>query len=643
MDEFEFPCPKCGESLISDEETAGTEAICPYCDKLIVMPDKAPVAPAPAAPAISPEKSQSGASSSLLPSRKQSGTPMPSSENIPADVTKSEGAPTENTGDPTHLPSGRSREAREDFDRLSAMAGGRQIDPLASTPVKGQISFHCPGCSRLIWIRPKDAGMVVNCAGCNQDVVCPQKEMEAKLLNAPASKKGSGSKGKGKTDLPSHRSADHLPAERMSSKREDSSSRTMLPSGPNRPGRTLTDSPETSPLQKTSVKPIPKQRDVEISPSELKRYRAASRERKIQRAITPHEELKSPPSDDATSGKTALPPSRGQSRRERSAPGIGGKGIPEPGAADGGHRLNAEHTPAFAAREELEQQMADASESADPWGNAQVPGGGGTRRLLILALVLGLPAIAAAAYFFLKNQDTASTVSVVDDSSNTSLDEAKAAENLLKKFLAAREVVDQLPLVRHPEVTEPRMQVHANQGHSQWPQVSKFGFANSGWINGKKFTGINVEFNDDSSRTAVFEMTPEGPKLDWESFVLFADPLMSEFVSTQPVTPGVYRVTCSLGDYYNFLYKDDIKYLCLDILGADEVSSCFGYADIDSEVAHELATLFAKEGQSMNPDDPQSKLAIKVMLKMHFKKGEDGESHSQAWIDAIESDSWMIP
>lgn len=624
MDEFEFPCPKCSEPLISDEETAGTEAICPYCDKLIVMPSKAQVT----------KKAPEVVENSHLPTRRHIGTPLPEAENIPVDSIPTEVIERRSSGDATHLPSGRARQDREDFDRLAAMASGPQIDPLDAAPTKGKVSFHCPGCARLIWIRPKDAGMIVNCAGCSQEVVCPQKGKEARLLN-PSAKIPTK---KAKTDLPSHRSADHLPSETMSNKREDGAKRTMLPSGPNRPGRTLGNEPAAPPMQKATVKPIPKQRDVEISPSELKRYRAASKERKIQRAMAPHEDSKSPL---AGSGKTTLPPSRGSSPSVRSS-SASSKGTPAAGGSES-HRLNEDRAPAFTAREELERQMVDNVDSSDGWGNTTESPGGGGRRLLLVALVLGLPAVAAAIFFFLQNQDSASTVSVEEEIVDTSIEEAEAAQSLLREFLNARTIDEQLPLVRHPEITKPRMLVHAEQGRPPLPQVSKFGWADSAPISGKEFMWIDVEFNDGNSRTAVFEVTEEGMKLDWESFVLFADPPMSEFVSRQPAEPGVYRVTCTLGDYYNHLYRDEFKFLCLEILGADEVSSCWAYTDTNSEVAVRLAQLFATSSQRLDPDNPNSKSGIRIMLKLHFEKDENGKSNSQAWIDDIVSESWMIP
>lgn len=192
------------------------------------------------------------------------------------------------------------------------------------------------------------------------------------------------------------------------------------------------------------------------------------------------------------------------------------------------------------------------------------------------------------------------------------------------------------------------MEIHEQQGHPPLPRVNQFQWPESGVIDDKEFMWIDVEFSDASSRTAVFEKTPEGLKLDWESFVFFADPVMSEFVSRQPEAPAVYRVVCSIDDYYNRLYDDEQKFLCLKVVGPDDISSCWAYTSIDSEESWELSRLFRRneglaEAEGSSAPKPDQEPTIKIMLKLRFVKDANGESNSQAWIDGIVSDSWIMP
>ena len=537
----------------------------------------------------------------------------------------------------SHLPSGRKREQRENLGRLAAMAGGRQIDPAASTPSGGKVSFHCPGCARLIWIRPKDAGKVVNCSGCSLEVVCPAPGKEPRLLHPKDARQI-----RSRTSLPTHRSEDHLPVEVMAKSRDDGHKRTPLPSGPNRPGRTLAGSPsEPAPIDE--VRPIPKNRDIEISPTELKRYRAASRERKIQRATAPLEELKTSPKPDTKA--SGLPPSQRKEGVRRHFPGkkaaaTGRTGTPAEDSL-GGHRLNPERVPTLDIREDLEPSTG---EPADAWGADSAKPARSTHRLLILALVLGVPAMAAAAFFAFRDREDAPIVPTNELKEDNPIDEFEASKALFEKFLAAASIEDRLPLVRHPDETRPRMKIYESQNHLPLPSVVEYRWPESGWLEDKKFTWIDILFNDGNPRTAVFEITPEGPKLDWESFVFFEDPPMSDFVSRQPEEPAVYRVICSIDHYYNRLYEDEEKYLCFHIMGPDEVSSCWAYADVHSDIGWDLSQLFKEQGQKpTDAEGTENKVSIKVMLKLRFEKDEKGESNSQAWIDEIVSESWVIP
>ena len=535
----------------------------------------------------------------------------------------------------TRLPSGKSRDSRENLEQLAAMAGGPQIDSNTSLS-KGKLSFHCPACARLIWIRSKDAGLTVLCEGCGSDVVCPSEGSPERLLEPAAPGKAAG-----RTKLPSHRSKDHLPVENLSSPDPESEkrSRTALPTGPNRPGRTLADKeapPKATP--RSQVKPIQKHRDIEISPSELKRYRANSRERKIQRATTPHEELvageKSSDSNPTGSAPTVLPPNKTST-----------EGAPLPGASVGaaGHRLNESRVPTFAVREDIDP---NTGEPLDSWGGVAPQPNHGMRRLLLLSVVVGVPALAAALFFMSRNQSNPDTTPVdPNDTTAHSIDETNAAQSILLEFLAARNIEEQLAFVRHPEETRPRMEAYKEQGHSRLPQVSGFGWSEAGWLSGTRFLWMDVEFNDGSSRTAVFEATDGKLKLDWESFVFFGNPDVATFFSKQPTEPGVYRVMCSIGDYYNNLYKDPYKYLCFNLVGADEISTCWAYTEGNSPVHRKLAELFKENRRraAESIDRSADGGTIKIMLKIHFVKDENGLSHSQAWIDEVVSDSWLIP
>ena len=87
----------------------------------------------------------------------------------------------------------------------------------------------------------------------------------------------------------------------------------------------------------------------------------------------------------------------------------------------------------------------------------------------------------------------------------------------------------------------------------------------------------NVLFKDISARTAIVEMTEDGPKLDWESFVFYAELPWEQYLAKQPKEPIAFRVRCTRGNYFNNDYIDSEYLLCLRLTVPHSDASCWGY------------------------------------------------------------------
>ena len=604
MEEFEFPCPKCNESLISDEETAGSEALCPYCDGLIVMPSAPPNKVRP---------------KSLLPAR---------AGELAPELTERRSR----SKDARQIPDGRSKIS--EIEKLAAVANCTPVGDLSKIDTKGQVSFGCPACGRLVWIRQKDAGKVVTCGGCSQDVICPSTGNPARLVNPGAAT----IPAMPKAVLPTKRSADHLPLEEFpiessNDEKAPTRRRTQLPSGPNR----VTHEPESKLLLK-SVKPIPQSRDVEISPTVLKRYRAGSQSRRKGQGKNEDTRDEAPEEEKPGHSQipaTRLPPSKGGGGKSTSPSNIDSRAA--------AHRLSPQLRPKLATRGDLED-----SSGGDEWGQDASDSPRGMRRLVIGAIAMGIPALAAAVFFAFQgsSSDSEETGTEVAQEAAANLLELEDTKEVLQGFIEADTIAERLKWVRDSERVHPLMIAHyERQDNGDYlPAIEQVTWSVSGMVDDRKFTKLSVRFKDDELRAAVFEIGENGPKLDWESFVFFADPPISEFVSTQPSEPAVYRVTCSKGDYYNPPYDDEAKYLCFDVVAPNGIAQCFAYTTIDSEVVMELGELLKRErDRRIRTGTTGEKLSVKVTLKLHFDKDESGISDSQAWIDEVVSDSWLVP
>ena len=51
--------------------------------------------------------------------------------------------------------------------------------------------------------------------------------------------------------------------------------------------------------------------------------------------------------------------------------------------------------------------------------------------------------------------------------------------------------------------------------------------------------------------------TPQGLKVDWESWAGWSEISWEKFLSMKPVSEHVFRVTLSAVDYYNFGFADE--------------------------------------------------------------------------------------
>src|SRR5690606_15342208 len=90
------------------------------------------------------------------------------------------------------------------------------------------------------------------------------------------------------------------------------------------------------------------------------------------------------------------------------------------------------------------------------------------------------------------------------------------AEPLVTKFLTATTVDDLLPLVRHPEISAPRMRAFYPDGKVAAPGVSKFNSAGGLYTNGNLIS-VQVTNSDLDELVVTMVDSPGGLKIDWES------------------------------------------------------------------------------------------------------------------------------
>jgi hypothetical protein len=199
------------------------------------------------------------------------------------------------------------------------------------------------------------------------------------------------------------------------------------------------------------------------------------------------------------------------------------------------------------------------------------------------------------------------------------------AEALAKIFLNATAVEEILPLVRDPLVAEPRIRKFHADGKIDPSGISSFNVDGGGWSLGK-VASIMIRTRDHEDRTLSFVKTPEGLKIDWESWVGWSEMPWEEFLSSKPGTPHLFRVRLSAVEYYNFEFGDDSKWQSFRLESPDKEHAIYGYAPKASVLAAKL--------RPMEGSKPSS-----LMLTLKFP--QVSSSSTQVEIEDLIGEGWV--
>ena len=199
------------------------------------------------------------------------------------------------------------------------------------------------------------------------------------------------------------------------------------------------------------------------------------------------------------------------------------------------------------------------------------------------------------------------------------------AEPLARKFLSATTVEEILPIVRDPAVAEARIRKAHPDGKIDAPGISQFN-AGQGMLATGGLYSIPVLTRDQEARSLAFVQTPEGLKIDWETWVGWSEIPWGEFRTTKPVVGQVFRVILSPVDYYNFDFTDDSKWKSYRLESPDKEHAIYGYVEKGSLLDRQVHL----------DGDKKS-----VLMTLSLKFPADARSDSQVQIERYVCDGWV--
>jgi hypothetical protein len=164
---------------------------------------------------------------------------------------------------------------------------------------------------------------------------------------------------------------------------------------------------------------------------------------------------------------------------------------------------------------------------------------------------------------------------------------------VVSQYRQAKTWQEKLPFVKDPNRVEPLMQ--------DFYEGQKMTDPDSGKLNGSqrfRFHGVEVItlFYDSSRSTgrvdvALMQDASGQWQLDWESYVGYSELGWTRFKQERPTTAKLLRCFASLGDYWNFEFSDESKYLSVHMLSPDGLTSLHGFCEKDSSLGREVATV----------------------------------------------------
>lgn len=199
------------------------------------------------------------------------------------------------------------------------------------------------------------------------------------------------------------------------------------------------------------------------------------------------------------------------------------------------------------------------------------------------------------------------------------------AEPLVKSFLEATTVEMMLPLVRNREVAEPRIRAFHEGGAVKALGMAAFNSVNDAEFAGKRLSIVVRTRNFEDKHITLFD-TPEGLKVDWESWVGWSEMPWEKLLSTKPTQSLVFRATLSPVEYYNFGFSDETKWQSYRLESPDRQTVVFGYVTKDSDLDKKLR---------LSPDVRSAPFTLSL------KFPQDSSSPNQVEIENLISEGWV--
>ena len=199
-------------------------------------------------------------------------------------------------------------------------------------------------------------------------------------------------------------------------------------------------------------------------------------------------------------------------------------------------------------------------------------------------------------------------------------------EPLARKFLEAKSPDELLPVIRNPQRAKPRLMRQYPKGRIEPPGLAQFNTSGN-LIFGDSSAVVEVRTRNSETRQLTFVVTPEGLKIDWESWAGWSEMTWPALLAEVPTQATAFRVVVKRVDYYNFSFSDDTQWQSYGLESLDGEHMIFGYVKRGSAAAEKI---------HMSSDVEQAAMIVKIRFPAQV-----ASSNNQVVIDDVLSNDWL--
>ncbi len=202
------------------------------------------------------------------------------------------------------------------------------------------------------------------------------------------------------------------------------------------------------------------------------------------------------------------------------------------------------------------------------------------------------------------------------------------ARSVVTTFLYATTVEEILEVVARPGRVEEKIRRHHPDGMIDPPGLADYSQFTQ-METTEAFVTVQLHTANHIARLMTFVEGRDGLKVDWESWVGWADPPMEDYIEQRPSGRHVFRIRLGSVDYYNFGFADDLVWQSFRLRSPDGEHSLFGYAERGTPTHIRVREALDSEIE-------------KIMVEVEFPGSED-PSGRQVLVTDVISQNWTHP